>query len=215
MPQPLVIVFVKVPRPGQVKTRLIPAVGAEAAAHLARVMAERVIRETAGVARHIAFAPVDAAAEMAAWLPGEVCRPQVEGDLGARMAADLADGFRAGFTPVAAVGADLPGLTRRTVDAAWQALHTCDVAIAPALDGGYGLLALRRPAPALFENVEWSTPRVLEQTRAAAAKRRLAVQLLEPLGDVDTLDDLRREWPLLRDLVGPKFRAVLEAAQRS
>src|SRR5437870_1988067 len=84
------IVFVKAPRPGGVKTRLAAALGAEMAARLYRLLADEAIRRTAPrggeYRRTVLFAPADAADELAGWLPGEELAPQCEGDLGRRIA---------------------------------------------------------------------------------------------------------------------------------
>lgn len=190
------IVFVKAPRPGAVKTRLARDLGAAAAADLYRRIAERVLRGSAPAGdeylRTVAFAPADARDEIAAWLPGEELRAQRGGDLGERMAAAFADAFAAGSRRVALAGSDVPELTRERVGEAFSALDGHDMALGPAADGGYYLVALARPRPALFEGVAWSTERVLAETLERAAAAGLRVRLLGTLRDVDTPEDARR-----------------------
>jgi hypothetical protein len=138
---------------------------------------------------------------MRAWLPGVRLLAQSGDDLGGRMADAFARAFPRGASRVALVGSDAPSLSRETVVRALSALAAADVVLAPSGDGGYSLIALGAPRPELFTGVEWSTPRVLEQTRARAAAAGLAAGEIEPLPDVDTLEDLRARWPAVRPLL--------------
>jgi uncharacterized protein len=189
------VVFVKHPSPGAVKTRLAAAVGPEAAARLYRRIAERVLEATTPregeYERLVFFDPPEALAEMRAWLPGVRLLAQAAGDLGARMSDAFARAFLRGAERVVLVGTDAPAVARERVMEALSALDAADVVIGPAEDGGYYLLALREPRPGLFAGVAWSTPSVRAQTLARAAAASLSVRELAPLRDVDTLEDLR------------------------
>jgi uncharacterized protein len=199
------IVFVKQPRPGTVKTRLAREVGDERAAAIYRALAEAEIRATAperraagvGYERVFYFAPAEARASIETWLSGLVgdeplvCFPQSGADLGERMAQAFAACFARGASRVAIIGSDVPSCTRAHVAAALAALDDHDVAVGPTHDGGYYLLALSQPRPPLFRDVAWSTPLVLQTTRARAAALGLRVATLQTLRDVDTLDDWR------------------------
>jgi uncharacterized protein len=212
------LVFVKRPLPGEVKTRLVPHLGPKQAAELYRALAEREIQATAPRAgeyeRLFFFTPREAQAELAAWLPERDWRPQRGTDLGERMAAAFAEAFELGARRVVLVGSDAPWVARALVLEALDALDTHDLAIVPALDGGYCLIALDRPRPELFAGLPWSTPAVLALTLERAAVLGLAVRLLEPQPDIDTLDDLRACWPRLRPLLSsrPSLVAAIEAA---
>jgi rSAM/selenodomain-associated transferase 1 len=212
------VVFVKEPRPGAVKSRLAEAVGDQAAAAVYRALAEGVLEATTPVPgdyeRLVFFDPPGARRALREWLPGVSLRAQAAGDLGERMADAFARGFGRGASRVAIVGSDAPGVTRGTALLAFALLDTADVVLGPAEDGGYYLVALREPRPELLQGVEWSTPRVLAQTLERAAAGGLRALQLEPLGDVDTLADLRREWPALAPrLAGrPELRRALEHA---
>jgi rSAM/selenodomain-associated transferase 1 len=189
------VVFVKLPVPGSVKTRLATAIGPEAAARLYRTLAERVLEATAPRAgeyeRLVFFDPPEALEEMRAWLPGVRLLAQARGDLGVRMKDALARAFARGAERVVLVGSDVLGVSREIVTEALAALDTADVVIGPAEDGGYYLIALREPRPELFAGIAWSTPSVGDETRARAASAGLSVQELPRLRDVDTIDDLR------------------------
>ena len=177
------------------------------AAALYRALAEEEVRRTTPVAgeyeRLFCFTPAEDQGKIAAWFPGEALWPQPAGDLGQRMAAAFAEGFRRGARRVAIIGTDVPWVSRTTVGDALRALDDHDAVVGPARDGGYYLLALREPQPALFEDIAWSTAEVLPATRARAQGLGLRVFLLPPLTDLDTIDDLRDEWPRLRPLLEP------------
>lgn len=199
------IVFVKQPRPGHVKTRLARDLGPELAARVYRVLAEAEIAATrpeAGEYERLFFHdPGGDLTALRAWLPGETLVPQAGADLGQRMRRAFEHCFALGATRVAIVGTDVPWAGCGHVRAALRALDAHDAALGPTPDGGYYLLALRAPQPGLFEGVPWSTPAVLPTTRALARSLGLSLAELPPLPDVDTLRDLRREWPRLRPLL--------------
>jgi uncharacterized protein len=214
-PRSALLVFLKAPRPGAVKTRLAAAVGPALAAAVYRALAEQVVRATAPAGEYervFLFDPPQAAGEIRAWLGDHRLHPQAAGDLGRRMAEAFAYAFALGAGRAAVVGTDAPGLSRALVCAALQGLADHDLVLGPALDGGYYLIALDRPRPELFEGIPWSTPRVLERTLERASELGLRVRLLEPQPDVDTLDDLRREWDRLAPVLGDALAAYLRQA---
>ena len=212
------IVFLKAPRPGAVKSRLARTIGPLPAAALYRSLAEAVVRGTdplgaADYERLYFFAPADARTEMEEWMGARDWIPQEGADLGTRMAGAFDEAFRRGARRVAIVGTDVLGLSRRHVRDALASLDAHQVVLGPARDGGYYLLALDRPRPALFEAIPWSTNSVLPATLARARALGLTVRTLEELGDVDTLADVRREWEGLRALaVDPELRGALDRA---
>lgn len=209
------VVFLKEPRPGEVKTRLAADLGGEDAAAVYRTIVEVLLDATTPEAgeyeRLVFYDPPDAGERLRAWLPSGRLRRQATGDVGARLAEAFERCFARGAGRVVVVGSDAPALGRAEVIAAFEALATHDVALGPAEDGGYYLVGLRSPRPALFAGVAWSTPSVLAETLARASAARLSVARLAPLRDVDTIDDLREEWarvepalarrPALRDRV--------------
>lgn len=191
----VLVVFVKAPRPGQVKTRLAASLGAGPAADLYRRLAEDTLRGTVPregeYARVVAYAPADALGEVAAWLPGATLEPQQGADLGQRMAHAFATAFERGARRVALIGSDVVGLERGRVLEAFAALQGHDLVLGPARDGGYYLIALATAEPRLFTGVAWSTPSVLAETLQRAAQLGLRVRLLGTLRDVDAPEDAR------------------------
>ena len=187
------IVFVKAPRTGCVKTRLARTIGDEAACAAYRRLVEMVLESVSdfrGV--ELRFAPDDAEAEIRSWLcPGWEARPQREGNLGERLQSAFADAFAAGATRVVIIGSDCPEVTGADVHEAWDQLRSADVVIGPAVDGGYWLIGLRQERPEIFSGITWSSENVLAETLQRARAAGLRIQLLRILADVDTEKDWR------------------------
>jgi uncharacterized protein len=195
-PQQL-IVFARYPEPGKVKTRLISAVGAVGAANLQRQMTEhtllqaRQLREIEPVTIDIHVAGGERQSQSIEWLGTDLTyHQQPDGDLGTRMAHAFARAFAAGSERVVLIGTDCPGLTPPLLQMAFDRLHTHDLTIGPALDGGYYLIGLRRAIPGLFVGIEWGSDRVFSQTMAIAEHHNLTVAQLVPLADIDRPEDL-------------------------
>jgi rSAM/selenodomain-associated transferase 1 len=203
----VLLVFVKEPLPGAVKSRLAAAIGPERAAGVYKAVAEEEIRRTAPrgdeFERLFVFSPEAAREAVAAWLPGERLLAQSGGDIGERMSRAFEEAFARGARRVVLVGTDVPALTREDVVEALESLDDQDVVLGPAADGGYYLVALRRPEPGLFQGIPWSTPQVLAATLDRAVRLGRSVRVLRTIGDVDTAEDLAAEWtriaPLLPD----------------
>lgn len=189
-----VAIFAKAPIPGFAKSRLIPLIGASGAATLQA----RLIRHMVGIAIEAGIGPVTLwgapdtdhpAFRDAAARHGTGLRAQPEGDLGARMAA----AFAASAGPLVLVGTDCPMLTPQDLRDTVTALRRgADAVIAPAEDGGYGLIAAARPIPELFDDMPWSTDQVAALTRARVQAAGLDLVELRLIWDVDTPDDYRR-----------------------
>lgn len=166
----------------------------------ARALREALLLDTLDQARRAAapvtvfFTPGAARDELLALVGHDVhLVPQADGDIGQRMAAAFTHLFAEGARYVALIGSDLPSLpTTRLADAFTALAQRDEVVLGPAEDGGYYLVALSRPRPALFTGVAWGTRDVLRRTLEAARADGLAVALIDPWYDVDTPDDLSR-----------------------
>ncbi len=190
------ILFTRYPEPGKTKTRLISVLGAEGAASLHREMTERTLRWvrelSSGVplSLEIRYAGGEAR-QMEDWLgSGLSYIPQGDDDLGAGMMGSFHDAFQGGMKKVVLIGTDCPGLGEPIVETAFRALEQNDLVLGPAGDGGYYLIGLRSPQPALFQGISWGTGQVLAQTLARAKDLELRMSLLEILDDIDRPDDL-------------------------
>jgi len=187
-----IILFVKAPRAGQVKTRLGAGIGMGRAAALFRIMTRRTLHEAAKGPWQTMLA-VDPPSAMRGygnlWSPNTRRMPQVSGDLGARMAHAIEI---APLGPVVIIGADAPGLRARHLRRALHVLGGADAVFGAAEDGGYWLIGLarRRAAPDLFNNVRWSTKHALSDTLASLPPDFRTHFLVERLRDIDTASDL-------------------------
>jgi len=192
------MVFAKAPTPGRVKSRLVPALGEQAAAALHRQLAERTLCTAlaAGPGQvELWCAPTtdDAFFAACANRHGVGLRAQGEGDLGVRMARAL-DYALAEGSPALLIGSDCPALTPAYLrEAAAALLGGNDAVIGPAEDGGYVLIGLARgPAAPLFEEISWGSTAVMQQTRARLSGLNWRWRELATLWDVDRPEDLSR-----------------------
>jgi hypothetical protein len=195
---PAVAVMAKVPGMAVVKTRLHESLGAERATELYRCFlldrldALATLRDITGV---VAFTPPEAEALMRALAPPSLrLVPQRGADLGERLSNILTDLLDLGHIAALAVDSDSPTLPMAYVAEAAQLLSgaKCDVVLGPCEDGGYYLVGLRCPQPALFEGIPWSTDAVFAMTLDKARAGGLSVHVLPQWFDVDTEADLRR-----------------------
>lgn len=193
--QRTLIVMVKEPRPGRVKTRLAREIGSVAAAWWFRHQCARLLRRLRDPRWRIMLAVSPDRDGMASrcW-PEDLARlPQGSGDLGDRMARAMR---AAPPGPVCVIGADIPGITRPAIWRAFRALGGAEVVFGPAEDGGYWLVGVRnaRQVPQrLFEGVRWSSEHALADTEYSVAGCRIA--RIDKLSDVDTLADLTAMRP--------------------
>ncbi len=192
-----VIIFIRFPAPGQVKTRLIPAIGAQGAADCQRQMSEQIVRQVRELQRYRAtdlqiHYQGGNTEMMAAWLGDDLnYYPQRGADIGCRMAAAFQQAFAAGNRHIILVGSDCPALTAAILHGALNKLKRLDLVLGPAMDGGYYLIGLNRPCPALFKELSWGTGKVLAETLKKAGEQNLSVNLVDALYDIDRPEDLR------------------------
>lgn len=192
----VLIVFAKAPVPGEVKTRLTPALDAETAALLHAALVERALQvaQQSDIAHLELCCAPDASHgffETCAEDFGVAITGQGEGDLGQRMLRALQRGIAAHGRALV-IGADCPAFTARHLAAAAEALARHDVVLTPADDGGYVLVGASRTVPAMFDGIDWGSERVLEQQRRNLSALGLSVADMPALWDVDRPGDLAR-----------------------
>ncbi len=196
-PQRVLGLLVKQPLPGRVKTRLAAETSPEWAARVAAAfLADMVERLSKIEARRVlAFAPPSAETLFSSLTHGRfILVPQVEGDLGQRLAAFFTDQFRSGAPTAVLLGIDSPTLPVAYIEEAFEKLEHADVVLGPATDGGYYLVGCAGRIPPIFSDMPWSQPGVLGETIARLPNSGWRLDLLPPWYDVDTL----RDWWALR-----------------
>lgn len=190
-----ILIFVKEPVPGRVKTRLAAEIGADAAASVYRRCVERTLERLSVLREEIKLyvEPADAVDRIRQWLGSDwPMLPQRGVALGERLTDATDRTFAEGVSRVVVVGTDSPWIDRDRVEKAFLNLERADLVLGPASDGGYYLVGLAKSAPGLFRGIAWSTSRVLNQTLAKARASGMTVSLLPEGYDIDRLTDLQR-----------------------
>lgn len=212
------VVFTRLPRAGESKTRLIPALGPEGAARLQERMTRQVVgrawSHTAVTGGRLVVAATGCTpGEMRSWLgPVEVV-PQGDGDLGDRLFRVIESEFRRGAGKVIVVGADCPGLHEGHLVEAEDALERSDLVFGPARDGGYYLVGMKRPLRFLFQSMPWGTSEVLPRSLAAAKSQGIATETIERLSDIDEAGDLGDGFDALEE--GRSVSVIIPALNES
>lgn len=213
-----VIFFVKLPVPGEVKTRLAEDTSPEGAARFYAVFAEEKLAELKGGCAAdiiVCFTPEAARAEVAEWLgPDHRYIAQKGADFGRRMENAFREVFFMGYERAVLAGSDIPGLTPVILSDALESLTPETACLGPAEDGGYYCIGFHKQGftPEVFRNMEWSTPEVFQRTvNQFDALGRKWVELVQ-LDDTDTLEDVETLVALGRS--GPLGGKALETAKK-
>ena len=197
--RPTILIFLKAPIRGQVKTRLAASIGADAALEAYRRLVERQMAALPkGWPVEVQFTPANAEDGMRAWLgemEGRRFVPQCDGGLGERLSFAVEGAFKRGAEQVLLIGGDCAELGRTEFEAAAQGLRKNDAVIGPSGDGGYYLFGLAKNRRDVFEGIDWSTVVVAEQTRERLQRTKSSWIELTTLRDVDTEED----WNLVKD----------------
>lgn len=195
MEQQCVLLFIKAPEKGRVKSRLAAAIGEEAALEIYKGFVAAVV-ETMKAGRYpfrVAVYPRDALESMRRWLGNDLdYLPQTGKDLGERMKNALARVFADGIERAVIIGSDVPDLPGEAIHEAFQSLESKDAVIGPSPDGGYYLIGFnaRTFLPEAFDGIPWSAETVFSDTMRVLERSSWTVHQLPPWRDVDTLEDL-------------------------
>lgn len=190
----LLIIFVKNPETGKVKSRLANSIGDEKA----RSVYKKLLLKTKDVVKgldidkqvcYAEFIDLDDIWENDAFDKTLQCH----GDLGERMKNAFQNAFSNSYSKVCLIGSDIMELNEDILTDAFELLEKSDLVIGPSLDGGYYLIGMKSPKENLFENISWSSSSVLEETIATSVDLTLAYSLLPVLNDIDVIDDIKEE----------------------
>lgn len=187
------LIFIKNPKAGKVKTRLAATLGDEKALEVYKALTAytQKITEEVDVNRQVWYSSfID---EADTWSEKHYEKKlQIGNDLGARMNNAFDEAFNQGCEKVVIIGSDCPGLTSNHINKAFSKLDDKDCVIGPSEDGGYYLLGLSKKLSELFINREWSTESVLEEAVDTLNFHEFSVELLEELNDIDNEEDLKK-----------------------
>jgi len=197
------LIFTRWPEPGKTKTRLIPALGSEGAAQLQKQLTEHTVKTAKSflqqdpIANGVTiFYTGTGPQQMEQWLgPDFTYQPQATGDLGDRLQNAFQWAFDQGGKKVVVMGIDCPGITLENLQTAFNILENYPAVMGPALDGGYYLMGLTRPCSSYFEDIDWGTGAVYQQTLAKIQQDEEYQQdchwNLPTLPDIDRPEDLK------------------------
>lgn len=205
--------FAKYWQPGKVKTRLAKSIGDVAASKAYQMLLGHHIHRFGALnsQNFVVYSP-DRPESLDRFQKFTACNdpdnrwqfvPQVTADLGNRMNSFFEQRFQNQNQRVVVIGSDAPQLTVGQVEHAFELLEESDVVFGPSSDGGYYLVGLSQPAPRIFEQIEWSTEQVLEQSLQRCQESNLNVKLLDTLTDIDEGPDLIAALKLLEDQPDP------------
>jgi rSAM/selenodomain-associated transferase 1 len=186
------IIFIRNPEPGKVKTRLAASIGDEKALRIYDRLLDHVDRVALQVQAD-RFLFYSEFVERADRFDDGSYRKyvQCEGDLGVRMQFGFSIPFKNAYERVVIIGSDVPDISPAYIESAFEQLTAHDAVLGPSEDGGYWLLGLRKPRPELFSDMPWSTDSVYGETLRRLTDAGLSVYKAPLLRDLDTIEDLQ------------------------
>lgn len=188
--QNVLIIFVKNPIYGKVKTRLAATIGKDKALEIYK----QLIAHTCSVTKELSCDKIvyysDHLQKEDEWSNAYFKAQQQGVDLGERMMNAFSNVFQQGYSKAVIIGTDCPAIDAEIINNAFEQLDLNDVVIGPATDGGYYLLGSKELHPQLFQNISWSTENVLQQTIAVCERNGLVHNQLQALSDIDEEKDL-------------------------
>ncbi len=189
--QKALLIFIKNPQKGKVKTRLAATIGEEKALEIYQELMDytRTICEDVDTDRLLFYSQhIDTKDK---WKTSTFRKFVQEGkDLGQRMKQAFETAFdRYQYQQVIIIGSDCAELTSTQINTAFEQLKTHDVVIGPARDGGYYLLGMNQFLPSIFDNKTWSTPNLLKETLTDLDTQKHSYHFLPELNDIDTEAD--------------------------
>ena len=199
MTKNLIIVFVRNPELGKVKTRLSKTIGDKDALKIYTIL----LKHTESVLHRVSSDKVVYYSEEIQyndlWSDTQYQKKRQKGnDLGARMQNAFETAFKEGYEKVVIVGSDLFDLKPTHIENAFKSLENNEVVLGPSLDGGYYLLGMKKMHSVVFKNKQWGTDSILESTLKNLEQKN--VKLLEALNDIDTFEDLEAQPELLKKI---------------
>lgn len=192
------IIFIKYPEPGKVKTRLAKTIGSKKAALIYKRLIIRTVKKVSSLQRRdieiiIAYTPKSKKTRTVKLIGKHFIYHLQKGiNLGERLINALKFGFLNGVEKIIIIGSDCPQINQSLIKDAIGKLSRHDVVIGPSADGGYYLIGLKKENSSLFKEMPWSTPQVLKKTLNKIRKANLSCKLLPVRSDIDTYEDFKK-----------------------
>ena len=188
------IIFLKYPEKGKVKTRLAKDIGNEKALLIYKKLVSKLLNQIDSNNYDISiyFYPESKKNEVKKWinLPEIKHLAQSGDDLGIRMLNAFKDSISLKYAKTVIIGTDCLEINNNIISKSFYLLDDSDLVLGPATDGGYYLIGLKSVVETIFQDIHWSTEKVLKQTINKAKEIKLSYKFLDFLSDIDTLEDL-------------------------
>jgi len=196
------LIFLKNPELGKVKTRLRPELSDEECVEVYKAMVNDLLKNISTKKQYDVFffyTPVNSKGDLQKWLGhGFNFVPQSYGDLGMRMSTALNWAFENNYRKAVLIGTDCPTIEQTLILNAFKSLENSDVVLGPSEDGGYYLVGTKVPQPQIFKNIHWSSEVVFSETIARIKENGLTLSKLEKRSDIDTYSDVLNLFHLLK-----------------
>jgi rSAM/selenodomain-associated transferase 1 len=197
------IIFLKYPEKGKVKTRLAKEIGNEKALLIHKKLVSKILNQI----NHnnydisICYYPKDKNREVIKWINIKDYKyvPQKGTDLGIKMLNAFIDSLSSGYKRTVLIGTDCLEINDSIISKSFHLLEGNDLVLGPATDGGYYLIGLKTIFESLFQNISWSTDKVLKQTLNRVKELNIEYKFLDFCNDIDTLEDLNNYKYLLNE----------------
>lgn len=210
-----VIIFLRAPEKGRVKTRLTRRFDKGFVLDLYKAFVLDTIEAATGTADiHLFFWPVEKEDLIRRWLGEKYSFTAQSGStLGEKMANAFRQIFEKGYHQAILIGTDIPQLDAALINAAFEKLKSNDVMLGPSEDSGYYLIGFNRNSyeTGVFEDIDWSTPKVLDQTLERLHRMNKKTGRIDTLNDIDTPRDFEKLVGLMKEghYIGPETRKKL------
>lgn len=216
----ILIIFIKYPQAGFVKTRLAKEIGKVKAGLVYRLFVETILARTKDKSfkRIIFYTPTHKRKDVQEWLGSNLyLYPQKGRDLGEKLSGAFEFAFKNGAKRVVVIGTDSPTLNKKVIRAAFERLRTTPCVLGPSFDGGYYLLGLASFYRQIFQHIEWGSDKVFRQTLESLKKLKIKFSLLDEDLDIDNINDLmslRRRLPQIHKTNSTDLSSLIEALDK-
>ncbi len=187
------IVFVKNPLPGKVKTRLAQKIGVKNALCIYQKLLNHTLKTILPLTQDVIIYYANEVIIDDMWVDPQFLKEKQTGiDLGDKMSNAFKDCFSKGYKKICIIGSDNLEITTEIIEQAFHKLNETDIVIGPSTDGGYYLVGMKTHYSEIFKNKSWSTSRVLKETTNDLDNQTISYSLLKTLSDIDTYKDLKK-----------------------
>jgi rSAM/selenodomain-associated transferase 1 len=192
-----ILLFVKYPNNGAVKTRLAESVGERTASALYQCFVDDILTTLSGINAQIliCYYPVHLKDKMVTWLGSQYGYiPQIGESLGERLQYCCNMSLNEGAEKIIVLASDIPEISEEIIKKAFSQLEDNDMVIGPSDDGGYYLIGFRKKSydNNIFEDISWSSRLVFKETLDKMDGYQKRYFILDTLNDMDTIGDIRK-----------------------